>query len=87
MAVPVAIQGGHANGYAFPTRPTTSRSSAVALADGGGGFWPAEIVHRVALACLAGEYASIVDAETTLAAARLAKTRLRSRTGAAAADE
>ena len=47
---------------------------AVALADGGGGFWPAEIVHRVALACLAGEYAAIVDAETTLAAARLAKT-------------
>jgi nicotinamidase-related amidase len=60
---------------------------AVALADGAGGFWPAEIVHRLALACLAGEYATIVDAETTLAAARLAKTRLRSRTGAAAADE
>ena len=52
---------------------------AVALADGAGGFWPAEIVHRVALACLAGEYASIVDAEMTLAAARLAKTRLRSK--------
>ena len=35
---------------------------AVALADGAGGFWPAEIVHRVALACLAGEYAAVVDA-------------------------
>ena len=52
---------------------------AVALADGGGGLWPAEIVHRVALACLAGEYAAIVDTEMTLAAARLAKTRLRAR--------
>jgi nicotinamidase-related amidase len=50
---------------------------AVALADGAGGFWPAEIVHRVALACLAGEYAAIVDADMTVAAARLAKTRLR----------
>jgi nicotinamidase-related amidase len=50
---------------------------AVALADGAGGFWPAEIVHRVALACLAGEYAAIVDTDMTLAAARLAKTRLR----------
>ena len=56
---------------------------AVALADGAGGFWPAEIVHRVALACLAGEYAAIVDTDMTLAAARLAKTRLRSKeTGA-----
>jgi nicotinamidase-related amidase len=52
---------------------------AIALADGGGGFWPAEIVHRVALACLAGEYASIVDVEMTLAAARLATTRQRSK--------
>jgi nicotinamidase-related amidase len=52
---------------------------AVALADGAGGVWPAEIVHRVALACLAGEYAAIVDAEMTLAAARLAKMRSRSR--------
>ena len=57
---------------------------AVALADGGGGFWPAEIVHRVALACLAGEYAAVVDGETALAAARLAKTRLRSRATSAA---
>jgi nicotinamidase-related amidase len=50
---------------------------AVALADGAGGFWPAEIVHRVALACLAGEYAAIVDTDMALAAARLARTRLR----------
>ena len=50
---------------------------AVALADGAGGLWPAEIVHRVALACLSGEYAAIVDTDMTLAAARLARTRLR----------
>jgi nicotinamidase-related amidase len=56
---------------------------AVALADGAGGLWPAEIVHRVALACLAGEYAAVVDGETALAAARLAKTRLRSRANSA----
>jgi nicotinamidase-related amidase len=60
---------------------------AVALADGAGGFWPAEIVHRVALACLAGEYAAIVDTDMTLAAARLAKTRLRSRESSAKADD
>ena len=60
---------------------------AVALADGAGGFWPAEIVHRVALACLAGEYAAIVDAEMTLAAARLAKTRLRSKETSAGAGD
>jgi nicotinamidase-related amidase len=52
---------------------------AVALADGAGWAWPAEVVHRLALACLAGEYAAVVDSETTLAAARLAKARLRSR--------
>jgi nicotinamidase-related amidase len=50
---------------------------AVALADGAGGVWPAELVHRLALACLDGEYGAVVDAETTLAAARLAKARLR----------
>jgi nicotinamidase-related amidase len=55
---------------------------AVDLADGAGGVWPAEIVHRLALACLAGEYAAVVDGETALAAARLAKTRLRSRAAA-----
>ena len=60
---------------------------AAALADGGGGTWPAEIVHRLALACLAGEYATVVDAETTLAAARLAKARQRSRTAGATTDE
>ena len=52
---------------------------AVAIADGAGGFWPAELVHRFALACLAGEYAAVVDAEMTLAAVRLAKQRLRSK--------
>ena len=57
---------------------------AVALADGAGCFWPAEIVHRVALACLSGEYAAVVDGETALAAARFAKTRLRSRAASAA---
>ena len=36
-------------------------------------------VDRLALACLAGEYAAIVDADMTVAAARLAKTRLRSK--------
>jgi len=60
---------------------------AVAVADGAGGFWPAEIVHRVALACLAGEYASIVDAETTLAAARLAKARRRAKEPSAGSGE
>ena len=54
---------------------------AVDLANGDGRFWPAEIVHRLALACLAGEYATVVDAATTLAAARLAKARLRAKTG------
>ena len=42
-----------------------------------GGVWPAEIVHRLALACLEGEYAAIVDGGTALAAARLAKARQR----------
>ena len=42
-----------------------------------GGVWPAEIVHRLALACLEGEYAEIVDGGTALAAARLAKARQR----------
>jgi len=60
---------------------------AVALADGAGGFWPAEIVHRVALACLAGEYAVIVDAEMTLAAARLAKARRRTKEPSAGAGD
>jgi nicotinamidase-related amidase len=60
---------------------------AVALADGAGGFWPAEIVHRLALACLAGEYAAIVDADMTVAAARLAKTRRRSRETSAGAGD
>lgn len=55
---------------------------AVALADRGGATWPAEIVHRLALACLDGEYATVVDASTTLAAARLAKARLRMKGGA-----
>ena len=52
---------------------------AVDLANGDGRFWPAEIVHRLALACLAGEYATVVDAATTLTAARLAKARLRAK--------
>ena len=60
---------------------------AAALADGAGGFWPAEIVHRLALACLAGEYAAIVDADMTVAAARLAKTRLRSKETSAGAGD
>jgi nicotinamidase-related amidase len=60
---------------------------AVALADGDGGYWPAEVVHRLALACLAGEYAAVVDADMTLAAARLAKTRLRSRATSAGAGD
>jgi len=50
---------------------------AVDLADPQGGFWPAETVHNLSLACLSGEYATIVDAAKTLAAARLAKQRLR----------
>lgn len=60
---------------------------AVALANGAGGLWPAEIVHRVALACLAGEYATIVDAEMTLVAARLAKSRRRAKEGAGPAGD
>jgi len=58
---------------------------AVALADRGGATWPAETVHRVALACLDGEYATVVDAATTLAAARLAKTRERMKDGSSPA--
>jgi len=60
---------------------------AVALADGAGGFWPAEIVHRVALACLAGEYAAIVETDMTLAAARLAKSRRRAKESSAGAGD
>jgi nicotinamidase-related amidase len=39
--------------------------------------WPAEIVHRLALACLDGEYGEVVDSAAALAAAKLAKARQR----------
>lgn len=60
---------------------------AVALGERGGGTWPAEIVHRVALACLDGEYATVVDAASALAAARLAKARQRMKAASSEADE
>jgi nicotinamidase-related amidase len=50
---------------------------AVDLAANEGRAWPAEIVHRLALACLAGEYAEVVEGATALAAARLANARQR----------
>jgi nicotinamidase-related amidase len=56
---------------------------AVAVVERGVGTWPAEVIHRVALACLDGEYATIVDATTALSAARLAKTRQRMKDAAA----
>jgi nicotinamidase-related amidase len=42
-----------------------------------GRAWPAEIVHRLALACLDGEYGEVVDSAAALAAARQAKARQR----------
>ncbi|THD42208.1 MAG: cysteine hydrolase [Bradyrhizobium sp.] len=45
-----------------------------------GHAWPAEIVHRLALACLAGEYATIVDSQLAIVAARQAKARQRLKT-------
>jgi nicotinamidase-related amidase len=60
---------------------------AVALVDRSGATWPAELVHRLALACLDGEYATVVDAATTLAAARLAKARQRMKGGSSQADD
>jgi nicotinamidase-related amidase len=42
-----------------------------------GRAWPAEIVHRLALACLDGEYGEVVDSAAALAAAKLAKSRQR----------
>jgi len=60
---------------------------AAALVDRSGATWPAELVHRLALACLDGEYATVVDAATTLAAARLAKARQRMKGGSSQADD
>jgi nicotinamidase-related amidase len=58
---------------------------AVDLAMREGRPWPAEIVHRLALACLDGEYGDVVDSAAALAAARLAKARQR-RKGAGEPD-
>lgn len=50
---------------------------AVDLPNREGQAWPAEIVHRLALACLDGEYGEVVDSAAALAAARQAKARQR----------
>jgi nicotinamidase-related amidase len=50
---------------------------AVDLNDRDGRRWPAELVHALSLAVLDREGAEIVDCATALAAARLAKARVR----------
>jgi len=55
---------------------------AVDVVDLAGRRWPAEDVHALSLACLAGEYAEVVDLAMALAAARLARARQRARHGA-----
>ena len=45
--------------------------------------WPADDVHALSLAHLHGEYATVVDATTTLRAAALAKARQRRATSKA----
>ena len=52
---------------------------AVDVTDLRGRLWPAEDVHALALACLDGEYAEVVNCATTLQAARLARARERTR--------
>jgi len=52
---------------------------AVDKTDGGGHIWPAETVHRLALANLRGEYARVVSSAQAIEAAHLAASRRKAR--------
>ena len=67
----------HAGNLGYQVFVVADASWAVDKTDMRGKRWPADDVHALSLAHLEGEYASVVDAATTLRAAALAKARQR----------
>jgi nicotinamidase-related amidase len=73
----------HAGNLGYRVFVVADACWAVDKTDLRGKRWPAEDVHALSLAHLEGEYASVVDAATTLRAAATAKVRQRRATGEA----
>jgi nicotinamidase-related amidase len=67
----------HAGNLGYQVFVVADACWAVDKTDLRGKRWPADDVHALSLAHLEGEYASVVDAATTVRAAALAKARLR----------
>ena len=67
----------HAGNLGYQVFVVSDACWAVDKTDLRGRRWPAEDVHALSLAHLQGEYATVVDAATTLRAAAVAKARQR----------